>query len=60
MILEHKNLPMSFDIYQSQEDNVWVIHVDTDGMPENKKGPIIKIYLNDGEIFENPEHPGRI
>lgn len=47
-----------FDRYISEEDGVYVVHVDTEDMPENEHGPIIRIYLNDEPIFENPRYPG--
>lgn len=47
----------SFDVYVSEEDQVTVVHVDTAGMEENCEGPRIRVYLNDGVIFENPPYP---
>jgi hypothetical protein len=44
----------TIDMYQSQVDGVWVVHVDTHGLDENKKGPIIRVYINDEPVFENP------
>jgi hypothetical protein len=46
----------TFDVYSSEKDGVCVVHVDTEGMPEDGNGPIIRIYLNDGSIYENPEY----
>jgi hypothetical protein len=46
-------------VYQSEVDDVWVVHVDThpDG-PENDKGPMLRIYVNDdGPVFANPDMP---
>ncbi len=48
---------MKFDCYKSDVDDVEVVHVDTDGMPENEHGPIIRVYLNDHVLFENPKYP---
>ena len=43
-------------IYKSEIDGVWVVHIDTYGEDEN--GPLIRIYLNDGDVlFENPQRP---
>jgi hypothetical protein len=49
----------TFEVYSSEEDGVTVVHVCTEGMPENLQGPIIRVYLNDDPIFENPVYPGR-
>ena len=38
-------------------DGVHVMHVDTNGIPEDGEGPIIRIYLNDEVIYENPPLP---
>lgn len=43
--------------YESPVDNVPVVHVDTEGMPEDSNGPIIRIYLNDEYVYANPPHP---
>ena len=51
--------PPTFDLYRSELDGTPVVHVDTHGMPENSKGPMIRIYLNDEPLFENPRYPGR-
>jgi len=44
----------TFDEYRSPKDGVNVVYINTDELPENKEGPIIRIYLNDEPIFENP------
>lgn len=49
----------TFDVYFSEKDGVCVVHVETFDMPENDKGPVIRIYLNDEPIYENPVYPGR-
>lgn len=39
------------------EDGVWVIHVDTPGIKENARGPICRLYLNDGPaLYANPRY----
>lgn len=48
---------LTFDIYHSEVDGVTVVHVCTDQLPEDAKGPIIRIYLNDEPVFENPALP---
>ena len=47
----------TFDVYNAEVDGVTVVHVCTDGLPEDAIGPIIRIYLNDEPIFENPRYP---
>lgn len=46
----------TFNVYHAEIDGVTVVHVDTQGMPENSHGPIIRVYLNDEPIFENPPY----
>ena len=48
----------TFDVYKSEKDAVTVVHVDTVGMPEDSEGPLIRVYLNDGLLYENPPYPG--
>ena len=45
----------TFDEYRSPKDGVNVVYINTDELPENKEGPIIRIYLNDEPIFVNPD-----
>jgi len=56
-LLEALGYP-TIDVYRAEADGVTVIHVDTEGLPENDKGPKIRIYLNDYAIEENPVYPG--
>lgn len=44
----------SFDIYFSGKDGIPVVHVDTDELDEDEKGPKCRVYLNDEVLFENP------
>jgi len=44
--------------YLSPEDGVVVVHVDTPNIDEDGKGPLIRLYLNDDSVFENPPYPG--
>lgn len=46
------------DAYRSPEDDTLVVYVDTPGIDENEKGPLIRLYLNDDPVFENPPYPG--
>ena len=47
----------SFDVYEAEVDGVTVVHVGTTGMREDCRGPIMRVYLNDEPIFENPPFP---
>lgn len=35
-----------------------VIHIDTPGVDENEVGPLLRMYLNDDSVYENPPYPG--
>ena len=43
--------------YYSESDDIPVIHIDTSNIEEDKNGPLCRIYLNDGPIYENPLLP---
>lgn len=47
--------PFTIDCYYA-EDGTPVVHIETHGMPENARGPICRIYLNDGlpALYANP------
>lgn len=47
----------TFSFYYA-DDGTLVVHVDTMQIPENEKGPIVRLYLNDESVFENPPYPG--
>jgi len=51
--------PPTFDVYRSEIDGTWVVHVQTDGIGEDEKGPFIRVYINDDNVYENPVHPER-
>lgn len=51
--------PFEFDTYYANADGVPIVHIDTDKLGENEKGPVCRIYLNDGVIYENPPYPGK-
>lgn len=54
-------IPISFDVYVSEEDGTLVVHVDTEGLQENAEGPIMRLYVNDGEaVYANPPYPGGV
>tara|TARA_R110000824_G_scaffold173688_4_gene351833 strand:+ start:2317 stop:2547 length:231 start_codon:yes stop_codon:yes gene_type:complete len=38
-------------------DGTLVIGIDTPELPEDDKGPLIRIWLNDETVFENPPAP---
>lgn len=38
-------------------DGTLVIGIDTPNLPEDDKGPIIRIWLNDDTVYENPPVP---
>ena len=46
----------TFDVYRGR-DGTLVVHIDTGGVPENEKGPMIRVYLNDDPLFANPDLP---
>ena len=54
----NKDLWADIDVYISNEDGAFVIHVDTPGIPDNALGPKCRIYLNDDiadPIWDNTE-----
>ena len=55
--LEDETKP-TFDVYKSEADGVTVVHIQTEGLPENEEGPEIRIYINDYVVYENPVYPG--
>jgi hypothetical protein len=48
-------------VYRSPEDGTLVVEIDgSDGARgENANGPVMRVYLNDGPIFENPPYRSR-
>jgi hypothetical protein len=50
-------LGVRFETYRSPVDGVAVVHVDTAGVPEDDAGPRVRVYVNDGPVFENPPYP---
>jgi hypothetical protein len=44
-------------IDQSDIDGVIVVLIDTPGLADDAEGPIIRIYLNDQPLVENPPLP---
>jgi len=54
-VYNHQVVPFpGLATYRSESDGCLVTHVDTEGIPENEQGPIIRLYLNDEVVFENP------
>lgn len=53
-----KALGLEIGAYLSPEDNVLVIHVDSPGVEDDDKGPRLRMYLNDGDVYANPPYPG--
>lgn len=52
------NLGIDFTTYISEVDGTIVVHIDTnDRIPEDSNGPRIRVYLNDGSLYENPPFP---
>jgi len=45
--------PFKFDAYYGA-DGIPVVHIDTPSGWDNNVGPRCRVYLNDGEIYENP------
>ena len=56
-VISDPEVPMTFDVYQSDVDGTWVVHVCTEDMEEDKDGPLIRVYLNDHCLSENPPLP---
>ena len=50
--------PFDFTVYYGETDNVPVVHVGTGNLPENERGPICRVYLNDAVLYENPALSG--
>lgn len=45
-------------MYPSPEDGTMVIQVDTPDIAEDENGPLLRLYLNDDSVYENPPYPG--
>ena len=54
----HRDPAPTFDVYRAESDSAWVVHVDTEGMDENARGPCaLRVYINDGPTeYANPAH----
>lgn len=44
-------------ISKSPADGTVVVEIDTPRIAENSEGPEVRVYLNDGCLFENPPFP---
>lgn len=49
---------VAISVYPSPEDGTMVIHLDTPNIAEDENGPLLRLYLNDDTIYENPPYPG--
>ncbi len=38
-------------VYRSEIDGHWVVEVDTPEIPETNEGPVMRIYLNGGQVY---------
>ena len=38
-------------VYRSEIDGHWVVEIDTPEMPETNEGPVMRIYLNGGQVY---------
>ena len=47
----------SIRLVGSELDGVKTIFIDTETLPEDNAGPILRVYLNDEVIYENPKYP---
>ena len=45
---------MSVSIMESDADGVLLVQIDTPRLEENRKGPRLRIALNDADVYENP------
>ena len=43
--------------YKSEADGTIVVEIWTEDMDEDINGPFVRVYLNDGILFENPPCP---
>lgn len=41
----------------SEADGTPCVWIDTEGLPEDGAGPLLRIYLNDEVVYENPAYP---
>lgn len=50
----------TFDLYRSDVDGAYVVHVDTPAWMDSDAGPTpLRVYVNDGDaIYARPEYPG--
>jgi hypothetical protein len=44
------------EVTRSELDGTIVIQIDTGGCPEDRDGPLCRIYLNDASLYENPPY----
>jgi hypothetical protein len=46
-------------ITRAETDDVHLVYIDADGMPQDAHGPLCRIDLNDATIYENPPSGGK-
>lgn len=49
--------PFELDTYTG-DDGTPVVHINTSALPEDARGPVCRVYLNDAALFENPAFRG--
>jgi hypothetical protein len=45
---------ITITVDHAESDGTVVVFIDTPSLPEDSEGPFIRVYLNDGIVFENP------
>ncbi len=50
-----KNCGVTVTVVKSEADGIPVIEIDTD--PEEGDTPLIRVYVNDGSVFEGVPYP---
>lgn len=52
--LRINNTRIELALMKSEVDGAPVLYIDTPDIAEDARGPILRVYLNDGVIYENP------
>lgn len=50
---------VEINFYYSDVDGTLVVEIETERYLEDDEGPLLRVWLNDGCIYENPPFPGR-
>lgn len=45
-------------VSRAQADGTLLVQIDTEDVDENDEGPLMRVYVNDGAVYENPVLPG--